>query len=220
MRRSNAALWCDNDAGGRFTIRPSGYSHESRRLSRRGATSCGFATWWPWHTGRSRRDWSNPLAGGSVRRSGECVLTTRPPPPGVAPAPVIPRGKADRPLFRGVAAPRPPNPSPPGRCRTRALGSDLGTSPVNAGRNRRTPSRRDCWSGSDPRGRGQGCARAPAPSPAAGPRTAGSLRSWPPAPARHLRSGGRDATARRSTTSAAACVHRPNAIRRTPAPDV
>ena len=37
------------------------------------------------------------------------------------------------------------------------------------------PSRKGSLAGSDPRGRGQGCANTPGPEPAAGPRTAGSL---------------------------------------------
>ena len=40
----NAALQCESDAEGRFTVRSFGNSRGSRRLSADGATSCGFAT--------------------------------------------------------------------------------------------------------------------------------------------------------------------------------
>ena len=53
----------------------------------------------------------------------------------------------------------------------------------------------DCWSGSDPRGRGRGCANAPGPEPVAGPRTAGSL----PAPSDRTLRPRPPGTARRKT---------------------
>ena len=52
--------------------------------------------------------------------------------------------------------------------------SATGCSAASKRRPNRLPAR-DCLSGSDPRGRGRGCANAPGPEPAAGLRTAGSL---------------------------------------------
>ena len=67
-----------------------------------------------------------------------------------------------------------------------------------------TPSGTDRWSGSDPRVRGRGCANAPGPEPAAGPRTAGSL---PAPPSRSLR----PPAARKATRKTLVCNHIPAA---------
>ena len=63
----------------------------------------------------------------------------------------------------------------------------------------RSPSRRVGWA----------CTIPTLPDAAPGIERGGSLRSRPPAPARHRRSGGRDPTARRPTTPVSGCVHRP-----------
>lgn len=170
-----AALECENDARGHFTLWPSGDSQGGRRASAAPARFCGHAARPP-VAGRATRAvaGATPLAEGSVRRSGECVFTTRPPPSGLLPyqrslagRPSSPRSEALRcPTAEPVAAgnamgtqnemrqplwkstmfvPLDASASadaPSGRCRTRALGSDLGTSPVSAGRSRRTPSRK------------------------------------------------------------------------------
>lgn len=50
--------------------------------------------------------------------------------------------------------------------------------------------RRDRWFGSDPKGRGQGCASPPAPEPVPSPWRGGSLPTTPHAPLCHGRAGG------------------------------
>ena len=65
----------------------------------------------------------------------------------------------------------------------------MGAPPPRSGARIAFP-RRDCWSGSDPEGSGQGCANTPAPEPVAGPWTAGSLPTTRSRPACHGRPGG------------------------------
>ena len=100
------------------------------------------------------------------------------PPPGVAPGPTVPCGKATA-IRAGIV------PGPARRCRTarRPAGRRTGAPPPRSGARTAFP-RRDHWSGSDPRGRGRGCANAPGPEPAAVPWTGGSL---PAPPERALR---------------------------------
>ena len=78
--RANAAPRCEDDAGGRFTNRPPVDSRRAFRPSAFAAVSCGLAAQPP-VAGRAAPAvaGATPLAKGSVRRSGECVFTTRPP---------------------------------------------------------------------------------------------------------------------------------------------
>lgn len=91
---SCAAPECENDAGGRFTIRRSADSQGSERATGAVATSCGEADR---SSGAERAAiaaaGATPRPEGLVRHSGECVFTTRPRLPGVAPAPTIRAGR-------------------------------------------------------------------------------------------------------------------------------
>ena len=97
-----AVLECENDEGGRFTIRPFGNSHRTLRPSACAVASCGLAARPPL-AGRaaSAVAGATPLAEGSVRHSGERVFTPSPLMPGVAPAKWIPAG---RPCSAAIAA--------------------------------------------------------------------------------------------------------------------
>ena len=71
-----AAPECENDAGGRFTILPSGDSHGGKRAFATLATSCGQAARPP-VAGRAAPGvaGATPLSEGLVRHSAECVFT-------------------------------------------------------------------------------------------------------------------------------------------------
>ena len=75
------SLGRENDAGGRFTDWPGPDSHAAHRISADATASYAPAA----RPDVARRadeadTGATPLAEGSVRRSGECVFTTRPPP--------------------------------------------------------------------------------------------------------------------------------------------
>ena len=78
---SYAAPECENDAGGRFTIRRSTDSQGSERATDAVATSCGQAARSS-GAGRAARAvaGATPRPEGLVRHSGELVFTTRHPP--------------------------------------------------------------------------------------------------------------------------------------------
>ena len=81
-----AALECEIDAGGRFTLWRSRESHGPCHPSAGKATPCGSAIRPPVAERAVRAgSGATPLAEGSVRRSGECVFTPSPPPPGLLP---------------------------------------------------------------------------------------------------------------------------------------
>ncbi len=74
--RAYAAPWCENDAGGRFTNRPSGDSRRAFCPSACAVVSCGLAAP-PRAAGRAAPvvAGATPLAEGSVRHSAERVFT-------------------------------------------------------------------------------------------------------------------------------------------------
>ena len=75
-----AALECENDAGGRFTLSPSGNAHPPSCLYCRTATSCGPAARLPGGTRAARAvAGATRLAEGSVRARGEVEIHTTPP---------------------------------------------------------------------------------------------------------------------------------------------
>ena len=92
-----AAPGRENDEGGRFTNRGSGDSRRGFRRSAYAVLSCGLAARPP-VAGRatSAVAGATPLADGSVRRSGECVFTTRPPASRGRSQPMIPAGRPPR----------------------------------------------------------------------------------------------------------------------------
>ncbi len=77
------------------------------------------------------------------------------------------------------------------RGRTARRPADRPTRPPPPRSGVRHPSGTDCWLGSDPKGRGRGCASTPGPEPVPGPRTGGSLASRPERPERHVRTARR-----------------------------
>ena len=94
--RLTAALECANDAGGRCALWPSGDAHACYGVSHDTATSCAFAAG---SVSAARAaltgTGATPQAEGLVRARGPaCVFTRCPRPPGVAPDPSVPRGKA------------------------------------------------------------------------------------------------------------------------------
>ena len=94
--RLTAALECANDAGVRFTLRRPGDSHGASRLSAGAAASCASADR-PASAVRAAPSEAvaTPQAEGLVRAWGQvCFHTPDPRPPGVAPDPSVPRGKA------------------------------------------------------------------------------------------------------------------------------
>ena len=95
-----AVLERENDAGGRFTLWNSRDSHGPCHSSAGTTTPCGSTV-----AERAARAGSGatPLAEGSVRRSGECVFTPSPPPPGLLPNQ---RSLAGRPSERALNDPR------------------------------------------------------------------------------------------------------------------
>ena len=85
--------------------------------------------------------------------------------------------------------PRPSCPVVARRCRTARRPASRRTGPPPPRSGARHPSGTDCLSGSDPRGRGRGCANAPGPEPVAGLRTGGSLPALSSRPLRPRPSG-------------------------------
>ena len=108
--RLATASECEYDAGGRFTNLASGDSHRPSRLSAGAATSCGPAARWPVAHERFGPWWERPASPRAWYGFGtRCEFTPRPCPPGVAPAPTIPGGKAVRTPLRDTAdQPYPP----------------------------------------------------------------------------------------------------------------
>ena len=104
------ALECEKDTEGRFTLWPSGDAHLPSCLSDRAATSCGPAARWPVaheRVGPWRERPPSPRA--RYGFGARWRFTPRPCPPGVAPAPTIPGGKAVRtPLWDAADQPDPP----------------------------------------------------------------------------------------------------------------
>ncbi len=108
-----AVLECEIDVGVRFTVWGSRDSHRTLHSSAGTATPCGPRARPPVAERAVRvGSGATPLAEGSVRRSGECVFTTRPPPSGLLPYERSLAGRPSSPRSEAVA--RPPNPSPPG----------------------------------------------------------------------------------------------------------
>jgi len=108
--RLRTALECVNDMNGRFTLRPSADAHLPSCLSCGAATSCGPAARWPVaheRLGSWRERPPSPRA--RYGFGARWKFTPRPCPPGVAPAPTIPGGKAVRTPLRDAAdQPDPP----------------------------------------------------------------------------------------------------------------
>ena len=99
-----AMLACEIDVGGRFTVWGSRDSHTALDAHPQGRQGLAARPpGWRWRTGGMGRGGTTPLAASSVRRRGECVFATRPPPPGVAPEQIIPCGKAVRTLLGDAA---------------------------------------------------------------------------------------------------------------------
>ena len=189
--RAYAAPRRENDAGGRFTNRPSGDSRRAFRPSACAVVSCGLAARPP-VAGRAAPAvaGATPLAEGSVRHSAECVFT---------PSPLADQGSL--PHHRSLREGRLANQS-------RRAGS---TSPIPA--NRCHPSLAAAppappWS----RARGGRDRQAPAGSPGRDPRLAirgASRLGFASAPERVQRSRG--ATASRSPSASAASPMTPPA---------
>ena len=96
--RLTAALECANDAGVRFTLRRPGDSHGASRLSAGAAASCASADR-PASAVRAAPSVAvaTHQSEGLVRVRGRvCLRTPAPRPPGVAPEPIIPCGKASK----------------------------------------------------------------------------------------------------------------------------
>jgi len=112
--RLATASECEYDAGGRFTNLASGDSHRPSRLSAGAATSCGPAARWPVAHERFGPWWERPASPRAWYGFGTMWrFTPRPCPPGVAPAPTIPGGKAVRTPLRDEAD----RPEPSSGCR-------------------------------------------------------------------------------------------------------
>ena len=100
-----AAPGRENDAWGRFTNRRPGDSRRGFRRSAGAVASCGLAARPP-VAGRaaSAVAGATPLARGSVRRSGECVFTTRPSASRGRSRTIDPSGKGARSVSRWTLA--------------------------------------------------------------------------------------------------------------------
>ena len=95
--RLTAALECANDAGGRCALWLSGDAHACYGVSRDTATSCAYAARPASAAGAALAVvGATPQSEGLVRARGRvCFHTLGPCPPGVAPGPGIPCGKAN-----------------------------------------------------------------------------------------------------------------------------
>ena len=173
--RAYAALRCENDAGGRFTNRPSGVSRRDVRPSACAMVSCGLAAR---PSGAERAAMAvtgaTPRPEGLVRHSGECVFTPSPLPARGRSGPTIPAGRRRARRNRRVPVLVGDAGQPDGQPVGRRLETALDTLPGRIAGTLATP-----------RGRGWGCASTPGPEPVPGPRTGGSLASRPVPPARH-----------------------------------
>ena len=146
----------------------------------------------PWRTGRSGRDASDPPRRGLGTGSRPGVLAhPRPRPLRVASAPAIPAREGGSSAASRRRSTRSPTGWPSGRS---ASPSRTGDESVTG---RRWPSRTGLLDRERPPGRVSGmCTSQPSAMPALGIGRGRSLRTRPPSPARHRRSGDRDATAR------------------------
>ena len=108
--RLTAALECENDVGGRFTLWPSGDAHLPSCLSRGAAPPCGpIARSYEAHEPRGPWRERPPSPRARYGFGTRWKFTPRPFPSGVAPAPTIPGGKAVRtPLWDAADQPDPP----------------------------------------------------------------------------------------------------------------
>ena len=178
--RLTAALECANDAGVRFTLRRPGDSHGASRLSAGAAASCASADR---PASAVRAAPSEAVAThqseGLVRVRGRvCLRTPAPRPPGVAPEPIIPCGKASKRRGQHGGSTDPPP--------TAAIAQTYRSkrSPFRQTRDApvpgvpRQPSCTGLMDGSDPQRRGRwGCTSPSSPMPIEACRDGGSLPS-------------------------------------------
>ena len=178
--RLTAALECANDAGVRFTLRRPGDSHGASRLSA-GAAASWASGYMP--SGAARAAPSVAVAThqseGLVRVRGRvCLRTPAPRPPGVAPEPIIPCGKASKRRGQHGGSTDPPP--------TAAIAQTYRSkrSPFRQTRDApvpgvpRQPSCTGLMDGSDPQRRGRwGCTSPSSPMPIEACRDGGSLPS-------------------------------------------
>ena len=176
--RLTAALECANDAGVRFTLRRPGDSHGASRLSAGAAASCASADR---PASAVRAAPSEAVAThqseGPGTGSGPGVLA-HPRPPGVAPEPIIPCGKASKRRGQHGGSTDPPP--------TAAIAQTYRSkrSPFRQTRDApvpgvpRQPSCTGLMDGSDPQRRGRwGCTSPSSPMPIEACRDGGSLPS-------------------------------------------
>ena len=176
--RLTAALECANDAGVRFTLRRPGDSHGASRLSAGAAASCAYADR-PASAVRAALTGTGAThqSEGLVRVRGRvCLRTPAPRPPGVAPEPIIPCGKASKRRGQHGGSTDPPP--------TAAIAQTYRSkrSPFRQTRDApvpgvpRQPSCTGLMDGSDPQRRGRwGCTSPSSPMPIEACRDGGSL---------------------------------------------
>ena len=176
--RLTATLECANDAGVRFTLRRPGDSHGASRLSAGAAASCASADR-PASAVRAAPAvvGATHQSEGLVRVRGRvCLRTPAPRPPGVAPEPIIPCGKASKRRGQHGGSTDPPP--------TAAIAQTYRSkrSPFRQTRDApvpgvpRQPSCTGLMDGSDPQRRGRwGCTSPSSPMPIEACRDGGSL---------------------------------------------
>ncbi len=179
--RLTAGLECANDVGVRFTLWPSGDSQGPSRVSTGGAVSCASVA----RTAGAAR--AAPAVAGATHHQSEglvrvrgrvCLRTPAPHPPGVAPEPIIPCGKASKRRGQHGGSTDPPP--------TAAIAQTYRSkrSPFRQTRDApvpgvpRQPSCTGLMDGSDPQRRGGwGCTSPSSPMPIEACRDGGSLPS-------------------------------------------